>query len=96
MKNRTAFPSPTAQVPPPSQAHVFKILITEKPTMPRIIEVTVSPLGVATVQTRGYTGGDCLQASKFLEHALGVTATDHKTAEFYQGQQTEQTLPQAQ
>ena len=44
--------------------------------MPRIIEVTVSPRGEATVQTKGYTGGDCLAASKFLEQALGVSAAD--------------------
>jgi hypothetical protein len=64
--------------------------------MSRIIEVTISPRGVTTVQTKGYSGGDCLQASKFLEHALGVLASDHKTAEFYQGQQTEQILSQPQ
>ena len=27
---------------------------------------------------------DCLQASKFLEHALGVPAADRKTSDFYQ------------
>ena len=64
--------------------------------MPRIIEVTVSPRGVATVQTTGFTGADCLAASRFLEQALGVTTTERKTAEFYQEQQVEQTLPQAQ
>ena len=52
--------------------------------MARVIEVTVSPQGEATVQTKGYAGSDCLQASKFLEQALGVVATDRKTAEFYQ------------
>ena len=31
--------------------------------MPRIIEVTVSPRGETTVQTRGYAGGDCLAAA---------------------------------
>src|SRR5208282_3195895 len=35
--------------------------------MPRLIEVIVSPQGEATVQTKGYAGADCLQASKFLE-----------------------------
>ena len=65
--------------------------------MPRIIEVTVSPRGEATVQTKGYAGADCLQASKFLEQALGVVATETKTAEFYQGQATtEQALRQSQ
>jgi hypothetical protein len=52
--------------------------------MPRIIEVVVSPTGETTVQTKGYAGADCLQASRFLEQALGVCTTDKKTAEFYQ------------
>ena len=51
--------------------------------MPRTIEVTVSPQGEVTVQTRGYAGGECLQASKFLEQALGVPTADHKTVEYY-------------
>src|SRR6185369_13719956 len=51
--------------------------------VPRAIEVTVSPQGEATVQTRGYAGSDCLRASKFLEQALGVVADDRKTGEFY-------------
>jgi hypothetical protein len=62
--------------------------------MPRLIEVIVSPQGEATVQTQGYAGGDCLQASKFLEQALGVAAEDRKTAEFYQTTATEQHLRQ--
>lgn len=52
--------------------------------MSRLIEVTVSPQGEVAVQTKGYVGGDCLLASKFLEQALGVVADDRKTAEFYQ------------
>lgn len=52
--------------------------------MPRLIEVTVSPQGETTVQTKGYPGADCLKASQFLEAALGVATADHKTAEFYQ------------
>ena len=62
--------------------------------MARIIEVTVSPTGEATVQTKGYTGGDCLQASKFLEQALGVVATEMKTAEFYSEAQIQQQVAQ--
>jgi hypothetical protein len=52
--------------------------------MSRIIEVVVSPKGETTVQTKGYAGGDCLRASKFLEQALGVTTADRKTTEFYE------------
>ena len=62
--------------------------------MPRVIEVVVSPTGEATVQTKGYAGADCLQASKFLEQALGVVAADNKTAEFYQQTGAEQELRQ--
>jgi hypothetical protein len=57
--------------------------------MARIIEVVVSPTGETTVQTKGYAGADCLQASKFLEQTLGVTTTDRKTAEFFQDTTTE-------
>jgi hypothetical protein len=58
--------------------------------MPRLIEVTVSPTGGTTVQTKGYAGADCLRASRFLEQALGAVATDRKTAEFYQATAAEQ------
>jgi hypothetical protein len=64
--------------------------------MARIIELTVSPRGETTVETKGYAGGDCLQASRFLEQALGLPVRDQKTAEFYQTQTTGQTLPQIQ
>ena len=49
-----------------------------------------SPTGEAAVQTKGYSGSACLQASKFLEQALGVAAADVKTAEFYQAAQPQQ------
>jgi Protein of unknown function (DUF2997) len=62
--------------------------------MPRIIEVTVTPTGETTIQTKGFTGGDCLQASKYLEQALGVVATDHKTAEYFQAAMTQQQVRQ--
>jgi hypothetical protein len=62
--------------------------------MARIIEVLVSPTGEATVQTRGYAGADCLQASKFLEQALGNVLTDRKTAEFFETTIEEQQVTQ--
>lgn len=58
--------------------------------MPRVIEVIVSPTGETKVQTKGFSGGDCLAASKFLEQALGATLTDTKTSEFYQPSTTQQ------
>lgn len=56
--------------------------------MSRIIEVVISPQGETTVQTKGYSGSDCLAATKFLEEALGVVGSDRKTSEFY-GQTTQ-------
>jgi hypothetical protein len=62
--------------------------------MARIIEVVVSPAGETTVQTKGYAGADCLQASRFLEEALGVTANDRKTAEYHQTAPAQQQVQQ--
>jgi hypothetical protein len=60
----------------------------------RTIEVLVSPTGEVSVQTKGYAGSDCLQASKFLEQTLGVTSADRKTSEFYETAPVEQQLHQ--
>ena len=62
--------------------------------MARIIEVVVSPTGEATVQTKGYAGADCLQASRFLEQALGVATAERNTAEFYQSTHAQQQVQQ--
>jgi hypothetical protein len=62
--------------------------------MNRVIEVTVSPKGETSIQTKGYAGIDCLQASKFLEQALGVVAKESKTGEFYLATQTDQHIEQ--
>lgn len=62
--------------------------------MSRVIEVIVSLNGETSVQTKGYAGGECLQASKFLEQALGISLADNKTAEFYQAAANEQHVEQ--
>ena len=62
--------------------------------MPRLIEVIVSPQGEATLQTKGYAGPECLQASKWLEEALGTVVEERKTGEYYQTAPLEQHLQQ--
>lgn len=52
--------------------------------MPRIIEVVVSPNGATTVQTKGYQGTACLDASRFLEQALGTVTQERRTGDFYE------------
>ena len=51
--------------------------------MPRLIEVTVSPQGETKIQTKGYEGPHCQEASKSLEQSLGLVTADQKTSEFY-------------
>ena len=62
----------------------------------KIIEITVSPDGETKVETRGFTGGECREASRFVEQALGRKTAETLTAEFHQGQQADQSLKQAQ
>ncbi len=64
--------------------------------MSKVIEITVDPKGEATVQTRGFTGSECREASKFVEQALGQKTAETLTAEFHQGQQAGQELRQSQ
>ena len=51
--------------------------------MTKTIEIIVSPTGETKIETRGVAGGQCRQASSFLEEALGVRASERLTAEFY-------------
>ncbi len=64
--------------------------------MSKVIEITVDPKGQATVQTRGFAGAECREASKFVEQALGQSTAESLTAEFHQGQQAQQELRQSQ
>jgi hypothetical protein len=61
----------------------------------KIIEITVDSKGQARVETRGFTGGECREASKFIEHALGQRTDEKLTADFYQGQSIDQQLKQS-
>jgi hypothetical protein len=49
----------------------------------KTIEILVGPDGKITVQTIGFAGDSCRQASKSLEQALGQTEREQLTAEFH-------------
>ncbi len=49
-----------------------------------IIEVIVSPTGETRVQTKGYVGPGCRDASRYLEAALGQRIGEQLTSEFHQ------------
>ena len=52
--------------------------------MIQTIEIIVAPNGQSKVQTKGFTGSSCRQASQFIEQALGQQTTEQLTVEFYQ------------
>jgi hypothetical protein len=62
--------------------------------MPRVIDLIVTKDGQTTVQTKGYSGGTCLEASKWLEQALGITTAERKTPEYHETLNTEQHIQQ--
>ena len=64
--------------------------------MKKIIRLIVSPTGEARIETRGFLGPECREASRFLEQALGQPLAEQLTAEFYQGQTTGQQIQQSQ
>jgi hypothetical protein len=57
----------------------------------KTIEIIVSPKGETTVQTKGFAGGECRQASEFIEKALGQRTGEQLTAEFHQQAVQQQT-----
>jgi hypothetical protein len=61
----------------------------------KTIEIAIDPRGQTKVETKGFTGGECREASKFIEQALGSRTGETMTAEFYQAQANEQQLKQS-
>jgi len=60
----------------------------------KVIEILVSPQGATTVQTKGFSGSDCQQASRFIEQALGARVSERLTSEFHQSQPAQQSQQQ--
>jgi hypothetical protein len=50
----------------------------------KTIEILVSPTGETVIQTKGFSGASCRQASKALEAALGVKQSDKPTTEMFE------------
>ena len=60
----------------------------------KTIEVIISPKGETKIETKGFAGSSCQQASQFLEQALGTKVSESPTTEFYQTQPQSQTIQQ--
>jgi hypothetical protein len=61
----------------------------------RTIEITISPTGGTTIQTRGFAGSSCRDATKVLEQALGLVQSDQATAEMHQSAPAQEQLRQS-
>lgn len=60
----------------------------------KTIELIVSPTGEVRLQTKGFQGKSCQEASRFLEEALGTKTTETLSAEYYQQAPASQQLQQ--
>ncbi len=47
------------------------------------IELIVSPDGSTRLETKGFAGSQCQQASRFLEQTLGQKQSEQMTADFF-------------
>ena len=56
----------------------------------KTIEIIVTAAGKTTVQTKGFQGGSCRDATKHLEQALGQATGEQLTPEFYLTQPAQQ------
>ena len=61
----------------------------------KTIEIIVSPTGQTSVQTKGFVGGECRDASRFVEEALGQRVSETLTAEFHQHAQQQDAVQQS-
>jgi hypothetical protein len=60
----------------------------------RTIEIVINPKGETKVQTPGFAGSACRDASRFIEQALGQQIGERLTAEFHSGTVAEDRLRQ--
>ena len=51
--------------------------------MSKTIEIIISPSGESRVETKGFAGSACRDASRFFESALGKATSESLTAEFH-------------
>lgn len=48
------------------------------------IVILISPSGATTVETHGFTGASCQEASHLIEQALGTRLSEQRTSAFYE------------
>ena len=56
----------------------------------KTIEITITPKGDTTAETKGFEGSSCRKASEFLTKTLGRQTSEQLTSEFYTHQHASQ------
>ena len=62
----------------------------------KTIEIIVAPNGQSKVETKGFTGSECREASRFIEQAIGQQTNEILKSEFHQTATTQQQIEQGQ
>ena len=52
----------------------------------KTFNIVISPTGATKIETIGFSGGECREATQFLETALGKRQSERLTTEFYSAQ----------
>jgi hypothetical protein len=52
--------------------------------MTKTIQIIVSPSGETKIETSGFTGSSCQDATRELERALGANINETLTGEYYE------------
>lgn len=55
----------------------------------KTIEITISPTGESRIESQGFSGSRCREASRLIEQALGRITSERLTAEYYAESTTE-------
>ena len=62
----------------------------------KTIEIIIAPNGQSKVETKGFTGSECREASRFIEQAIGQQTNELLKSEFHQTATTQQQIEQGQ
>ena len=57
--------------------------------MSKVIQVVVNPQGETKIETMGFSGSSCQDATRELERALGATQEETLTGEYYTEENTQ-------
>jgi hypothetical protein len=61
----------------------------------KTITIIVSPTGETSLETKGFAGAECREASRFVEEALGKRQSEQLTGEFHASQSVQQNARQS-